>query len=122
LSAADHSARAVQLTFFGDPLKGFVGALDAVLMLVTIRRQKFHDLIGPISRHVAERLRREIDRLAEPKLVCVCVQRWSPETLLNDTPNTSLTLFITGKYSSDFGKSGKKSAAIMRCLQPSHAF
>lgn len=65
------SARAIELAFLGDPLKGFVGALDAVLMLVAIRRQKFHDLISPVRSHVTERLRREIDCLTEPKLVCV---------------------------------------------------
>jgi hypothetical protein len=64
-------ARAVELTFLGDPLKGFIGAFDAVLMLVAIRRQKFHDLISPIGGHMTKRLRREIDRLTEPKLMCV---------------------------------------------------
>jgi hypothetical protein len=63
------SARAVELAFLGDPLKGFVCALDAVLMLVAVGRKKFHDLIGAVGSHVTERLRREIDRLTEPKLV-----------------------------------------------------
>jgi len=52
-------------------------------MLVAIGRQQLHDLVGPVGRHVTERLRREIDRLAEPKLVCV--QRRSPE-LYSTTP------------------------------------
>jgi hypothetical protein len=63
--------RAIELTFLGDPLEGFFVAFDAVLMLVTIERKKLHDLISPIGTHVTERLRREIDRLTEPKLVCV---------------------------------------------------
>ena len=66
-----NSARAVELTFLGDPLKGLVGALDAVLMLVAIGRKKFHDLISAIGAHMTKRLRREINRLTEPKLVCV---------------------------------------------------
>jgi hypothetical protein len=66
-----NSTRAIELTFLGYPLKGFFSALDAVLMLVAIGRQKLHDLISPVGSHVTERLRREIDRLTEPKLVCV---------------------------------------------------
>jgi hypothetical protein len=64
------SARAVELAFLGDPLKGLVGAFDAVLMLVAIGRKKFHDLISPVCSHMTERLRREINRLTEPKLMC----------------------------------------------------
>jgi hypothetical protein len=71
IDQSKRSTRAIELAFLGDPLESFLGALDAVLMLVTIRRKKLHDLISPIGAHVTERLRREINRLTEPKLVCV---------------------------------------------------
>jgi hypothetical protein len=61
----------IELAFSCDPLKRLGGALDTVLMLVAVGRQKFHDLIGAVRGHVAQGLRREIDRLTNPIFVCV---------------------------------------------------
>src|SRR4051794_26257186 len=63
------STIAVELALFGHPLKSLFGAFDAVLVVVAIGRKQFHDLIAAIDGHMADRARREENRLTYLELV-----------------------------------------------------
>lgn len=72
-AALRRSTRAVELALLGHAFERFTGALDAVLVIVAVRRKKLHDPVSAIRRHVADRPGREIDGLT--KLVFVFLQR-----------------------------------------------
>src|SRR5205823_2434937 len=62
-------ARAIKLALFSHALKRFVGALDAVLVLLTVRRQQLYHLVGTIGGHLANWARSEVHYLADLELM-----------------------------------------------------
>jgi hypothetical protein len=61
----------VELAFLGHALKRFGRAFDAILVIFAVGREKLHDPIGSIRRHMAEQLRDVQNALADRKLVLV---------------------------------------------------
>src|SRR5262245_22471683 len=76
------STLAIELALLGDALERFAGALDAVLVVVTVGGQQFDDLVAAADTSAAHRARIEEDRLADRELVSF--QRYSP--VRNDRP------------------------------------
>src|SRR5207237_534511 len=58
---ACRSAGAVELTFLGNAFECLAGALDAVLVIVAVRGKQFHDPIGAVGGHMADRPGCKID-------------------------------------------------------------
>src|SRR5262245_35988621 len=63
------SAVALELTFLGDPLECLAGALDAILIIIPVRRQQLDDLIAAAGTGPTHRARGEIDGLSDRELV-----------------------------------------------------
>src|ERR1700682_6688046 len=70
-------ASALELAFSGHPFKCLVRTLDPVLVIGSVGWKQLYDLIGAVGGHMADRTRREVDRLADLELVLF--QRDSPE-------------------------------------------
>src|SRR2546425_10994213 len=76
-----NSAGKFELAFPGHALERLVRIFDAVLVIGAVGGEQPHHLIGTVGDHVANRTRREVDGLADLKLVFL--QRGSPNS--NDT-------------------------------------
>jgi hypothetical protein len=84
------SARKFELAFPRHALERLIGVLDAVLVIGAVGGEQPYDLIGTVAGHVANRTRREVDGLADLKLVFL--QRSSPELERRDL------LFSSGAF------------------------
>src|SRR5262249_25466101 len=71
-----NSAGKFELAFPGHALERLIRIFDAVLVIGTVGGEQLHHLIGTIGDHVTNRTRREVDSLADLKLVFL--QRGSP--------------------------------------------
>jgi hypothetical protein len=71
-----NSAGKFELAFPGHALERLIRIFDAVLVIGAVGGEQLHHLIGTIGDHVTNRTRREVDSLADLKLVFL--QRGSP--------------------------------------------
>src|SRR3982074_1686081 len=69
LGLCNRTRWAIELAFLGDALMWFVRALDAILLVVAFRREKFHDLEGPGDADPAHRTPGVLDALSDLELV-----------------------------------------------------
>src|SRR5262249_41362242 len=64
-----NSARKFELAFPRHPLERLVRIFDAILVIGAVGGEQLHHLIGTVGDHVTNRTRREVDSLADLKLV-----------------------------------------------------
>src|SRR5262249_25502514 len=71
-----NSARKFELAFPRHPLERLIRIFDAILAIGAVGGEQLHDLIRTVGDHTTNRTRREVDSLADLKLVFL--QRGSP--------------------------------------------
>lgn len=77
-------ARAIELALLGYALERFIGALDAILVVVAFGGKQLNDPIGVVGSHVANGPGREVDRLTDLELVLFQRCLLNTNTRIND--------------------------------------
>jgi hypothetical protein len=109
------STRILELAFPHDALERLVRILDAILIIGPVRGKQFHDLIGAVGGHMADRAGREVDGLTDLKLVFF--QRYSPELEPHSiAPVRAMVPPIGAQYSSEIDKCLKNSTIHSRLV------
>jgi hypothetical protein len=101
-----NSAGKFQLAFPGHALERLIRIFDAVLVIGAVGGEQPHHLIGTVGDHVANRTRREVDGLADLKLVFL--QRGSPALERYGLARFERCSPDRREYSSEIGKLPRK--------------